>query len=463
MISANIEKLLSYGQDNGLLSQHDVIVARNALLDLFRLTMPHEQAISNDASSISALLAPMLDYAVETGLIANDTIDERDLFVAKIMGLLTPRAGEVVERFYSRLRHDAALATDWFYQFSKATNYIQTERIAKNHCWTADTDFGNVEMTVNLTKPEKTTAEVMAAAKAPASGYPKCLLCAENAGYVGNLRHPGRQNHRIIPIELCDELWYFQFSPYSYYNEHCIVLSEQHVPMNVNALTFKRLLDFVQQFPHYFLGSNAGLPIVGGSILSHEHYQGGRHTFAIDNAEILAEYTHPDYEGLMLELVKWPTSAVRLRCESPQTLAAACGAMLAIWEQYDDEERDIVSFMGDAPHNTVTPIARKRHGTYEMTIALRNNRTTEQYPMGIFHPHEQWHHIKKENIGLIEVMGLAVLPPRLMREYPDDVALHAEADRVFVEVLKDTGVFKQTSHGLEGFAKFLDVCGYSKS
>ena len=458
MIEERIEQLLYYGEKHGLLSSYDVMVTRNALLDLFGLPEPH---VGGDVHivplPVEALLSPMLDYAVEHGLVADNTIDARDLFSSRIMSLLTPRAGEIVREFQSR---DSENATDWFYAFSKATNYIQTERIAKNHCWVADTEFGKIEMTVNLTKPEKTTAEVIAASKAPTSGYPKCLLCAENAGYAGNARHPGRQNHRIIPVTLCDEQWYFQYSPYSYYNEHCIVLTEHHVPMDVNAKTFKHLLDFVQQFPHYFLGSNAGLPIVGGSILSHEHYQGGRHMFAVDNAEILAEYSHENYSGITLELLKWPVSAVRLRCKCAETLAGACAEMLTTWEQYNDPEREIIAFTDKIPHNTVTPIARNRDGIYEMTIAFRNNRTSDKHPTGVFHPHEQWHHIKKENIGLIEVMGLSVLPPRLMREYPDEQALHAEADRVFVEVLRDVGVFKQTPHGLEGFEKFLTNCGY---
>jgi UDPglucose--hexose-1-phosphate uridylyltransferase len=517
-LAFELERLLAFALKTGLVEKEDVIPSRNALLDLFGLAEPAEadtEALAAEVpdQSPAPILERILDLAFEIGLLPENNGTYRDLLDARIMGLLMPRASETSRTFWRLAREQSMeAATNYFYRQSIAANYIMMDRVAKNEYWLADTDYGPIEITVNLSKPEKDPKEIALLKNAPSSSYPKCLLCAENAGYAGRINHPARQNHRIIPLELCGEPWYFQYSPYVYYNEHSIVLHRDHIPMKITPLTFRRLFAFIDQFPHYFIGSNADLPIVGGSILNHEHYQAGRHRFPMEKAPVEAEFVHADFAGVKAGIVRWPLSVVRLRCApgDRERLLAAADHVLALWREYSDPLVQVLAWSGNVPHNTITPIARiNGAGELELDLVLRNNRTDGEHPDGIFHPGRRLHHIKKENIGLIEVMGLAVLPGRLKTElagvqriltgedrydaaalaegrhplakhaawiaelvaargtamHPADAEalLRAEVGRKFADVLADCGVFKRDEAGQAAFRRFLAHAGFTRN
>ena len=481
LVKESVNKLLNYALEQSLIEEADIDFAVNQLLDLLQLES-FEFVTENHVQNIDEILQPILDYAVEKGIITNDTIDERDLFDTKIMGLLMPRPSAVNVKFEQLQMVDPKLATDYFYQISKASNYIRTERVAKDKQWQVDTIYGKLDLTINLSKPEKDPKTIAKALAMPASGYPKCLLCKENVGFAGHLNHPARQNLRIIPVTLTDEQWYFQYSPYVYYNEHCIMLKKEHEPMSITHGTFKRILDFTRQFKHYFAGSNADLPIVGGSILSHDHFQGGNYRFAMDDATVLQTYEIEGFTDIMVELLNWPLTTLRLKGQDVNELSELGDKILTSWRGYSDESLGIHAFTGDTPHNTITPIARFRAGLFELDLVLRNNRTSEEYPDGIYHPHKQYHHLKKENIGLIEVMGLAILPGRLIGELDVlksallkqdvNVMLKADLDKHqawFNELLAPSdgldetaiGALIEESIGLK-FAEILACCGVYK-
>jgi len=468
MIRYEIERLLTFGQGHKLIETEDTIPVRNALLDLFRIEEPYEDEVVYEAETATEVLEQMLDFAAETGLIEEDTLSQRDAFSARIMGLLMPRQSEIVRDFYTRYKRDPKEATDAFYALSRASNYIQVDRVAKNAYWTGETDFGTLEISINLSKPEKDPRDIAAAKHAPTTRYPKCLLCKENAGFAGTHSHPARQNHRIIPLTLNNEDWYFQYSPYVYYNEHCIVLDAIHQPMQISEETFRRLLDFVAQFPHYFIGSNADLPIVGGSILNHDHFQGGRHVFPMEKAKSHRYYTHSQFPGVKIATVKWPLSVIRIAGPEKEALIRLANHIFESWKTYSDPAAEIHARTGETPHNTVTPIARmNQDGWFEMDLVLRNNRTSEEHPLGIFHPHAHLHHIKKENIGLIEVMGLAILPARLQVEFDElgdnivaRLILQDKITAVFAEVLENAGVFKWDEVGKQQFDTCMCAFGF---
>lgn len=497
-IYLEIEKLLAFAESVKLIESEDVVYSRNNLLAVFGLDDCEEVTETFEIEKPYDILNRMCDWAAEKGLIEN-TFDERDLFDTKVMGELTPRPSEVIRKFKEDYKISPETATDNYYAFSQNTNYIRVDRIAKNLHWLADTEYGNIEITVNLSKPEKDPRDIAKAKLAPQSSYPKCLLCKENEGYQGRMNHPARQNHRIIPVTLTNEPWFLQYSPYVYYNEHCILFSGEHRPMKISRGSFERVLEFVDIFPHYFVGSNADLPIVGGSILSHDHFQGGHHDFPMAVAEAEETFTIKEFEDVAVEKVKWPMSVIRLRGESKEKLVDLSDKILTAWRGYSDEKCEISAFTGDTPHNTITPIARKKNGSYEIDLVLRNNRTSEEYPLGIFHPHQELHHIKKENIGLIEVMGLAVLPGRLKEEMKilgelmlkenaaeliradEKVEKHADwyeeilakyknitAENVeniikveigiaFSKVLENAGVYKQDEDGKAGYRRFIEL------
>ncbi|MCF6410004.1 UDP-glucose--hexose-1-phosphate uridylyltransferase [Pseudalkalibacillus salsuginis] len=505
-IYKEIEQLIQYGLQKNMISLWDVDYIRNALLEVFDLGAA--EPVTIEAENLETpidILKKMLDYAVEKRLIPDDTVTQRDLFDTKIMGRLVPRPGEVIRKFYDLYkRAGPEEATDYFYELSKSSHYIRTDRIAKNVSWSSATSYGDLEITINLSKPEKDPKAIAAAKENASVSYPKCLLCKENVGYAGRLDHPARQNHRIIPIELSGQRWFLQYSPYVYYNEHAIVFSEDHSPMKISKEGFERLLHFVKQFPHYFVGSNADLPIVGGSILSHDHFQAGRHPFPMEKAPIEESMDFGDYPGIKVGKVKWPMSVIRLQGEDKEEIADLAEKILHSWKAYDDDRLDIVSETDGTPHNTITPIARVREGLFELDLVLRNNQTSTAHPMGIFHPHEEVHHIKKENIGLIEVMGLAVLPGRLVEEmeilagymleneletkavndertskhvdwakqiiaahqhldeYNIKEVLKQEIGRTFSKVLEHAGVFKRTPEGQEGFRRFLKTVEHGR-
>ena len=490
-IETYIDSLISYAMNCGLAEPADHLVLQNKLLELLQLDeyIPSEESQSEDLEEI---LKGLLDYACEKGL-CEDNITARDLFDTKIMGLLTPMPREIIRTFREKYAVTPIAATDWYYKLSCDTDYIRTYRIAKDMRWKYASEYGEIDITINLSKPEKDPKAIAAAKNAPQSGYPKCLLCPENEGYAGRMNHPARQNHRVLPITIDGNSWCMQFSPYVYYNEHCIVFNSQHIPMKIDRAAFRKLLDFVTLFPHYFVGSNADLPIVGGSILSHEHFQGGHYTFAMETAPIEKAVTFADYEDVEAGIVKWPMSVIRLNGNDPDRLADLAEKILSVWRSYSDESCGILAFTDGEPHNTITPIARRRGEKYELDLVLRCNITTEEHPLGVFHPHADKHHIKKENIGLIEVMGLAVLPSRLKKELSDlaeaivagadlrsDAVLmkHAnwvdglkaqyaftsenalpillqETGKVFAAVLEDAGVYKNTESGREGFMNFI--------
>ena len=490
-IETYIDSLISYAMNRGLAQPEDHQVLVNRLLEALQMDdyTPSEEPQSEDLEEI---LSGLLDYACEKG-ICDDNITARDLFDTKLMALLTPMPREVIRIFREKYAEDPVKATDWYYQFSCDTDYIRRYRIAKDMRWKYTSEYGEMDITINLSKPEKDPKAIAAAKNAPQAGYPKCQLCRENEGYAGRMNHPARGNHRIIPISVAGQDWCLQYSPYVYYNEHCIVFNSQHIPMKIDKSAFRKLLDFVAAFPHYFVGSNADLPIVGGSILSHEHFQGGHYTFAMETAPVETALTFRSFEDIAAGIVKWPMSVIRLRGSDPARITDLADKILGCWRGYSDEGLNIIAFSDGQPHNTITPIARRRGGDFELDLVLRCNITTEEHPLGVFHPHADKHHIKKENIGLIEVMGLAVLPSRLKKELSDlaaavvagadisqDAALskhaswvetlkqqytfHAdnaldillqETGKVFAAVLEDAGVYKNTPAGREGFLRFV--------
>lgn len=497
MIQDSIKKLVEYGLLTGLLEEEDKIYTTNRLLELFELDELEDggEDAAVTVEDLEAILKEMLDYACEKGL-TQDSIVYRDLFDTKIMGLLTPRPSEVIRAFRDKYASDPKEATDYFYKLSRDTDYIRRYRIAKDQKWISSTKYGDLDITINLSKPEKDPKAIAAAKNAKQSGYPKCLLCWENEGYAGRVNHPARQNHRIIPVTINGSDWGFQYSPYVYYNEHCIVFNSQHIPMKIEHDTFCKLFDFVKQFPHYFVGSNADLPIVGGSILSHDHFQGGNYEFAMAKAPIERVFTVQGFTDVDAGVVKWPMSVIRISHENPARLIALADVILEKWRGYSDESAFIFAETDGEPHNTITPIARKRGEKFELDMVLRNNITTEEHPLGVYHPHAKLHHIKKENIGLIEVMGLAVLPARLKGEmerlaeavlsgadlrgdeelakhadwveeflpkYPSVdqnnimEILHGEIGNVFMEVLEDAGVYKRDDAGQAAFDRFLST------
>ena len=486
-----IEDLLGYALRTGLIEECDRTWAANRLLHTLGLES-WEPPQTVRERPLEDILKELLDDAAARGVIQND-ITSRDLFDTELMGILTLRPAQVISEFRRRYQADPKAATDWFYRFSQDTDYIRRYRIARDVKWKAATPYGELDITINLSKPEKDPKAIAAAKAAPQTSYPKCQLCRENEGYAGRLNHPARQNHRIIPITINQEDWFLQYSPYVYYNEHCIVLNGHHTPMKVDGATFRRLLDFIRQFPHYFVGSNADLPIVGGSILSHDHFQGGRYAFAMEKAPVEQHVTFRGFADVEAGIVKWPMSVIRLRCKDDQRLAELAERILTAWRCYTDEAAFVLAETDGEPHNTITPIARMRKGQFELDLVLRNNITTAEYPLGVYHPHQELHHIKKENIGLIEVMGLAVLPARLkdelhgvaqalvrgddlrqdetLRKHADwadelktrytftadnaEELLRREVGAVFATVLEHAGVFKRTPEGQEAFLRFI--------
>lgn len=498
-IKRRISQLVEYGLQTGLLQEADRIYTTNRLLELFELDEPEESdtRVNDTKIQLEEILADMLDYACENGIVKENSVVYRDLFDTKIMSVLMPRPSEVIAQFEKLYTGEGAeAATDYFYKLSQDSDYIRRYRIEKDRKWVSDTPYGALDITINLSKPEKDPKAIAAARNAKQSGYPKCLLCMENEGYAGRINHPARQNHRVIPVTIHHNKWGFQYSPYVYYNEHCIVFNSEHIPMKIEHDTFCKLFDFVRQFPHYFVGSNADLPIVGGSILSHDHFQGGHYEFAMAKAPVEKTFTVKGYEDVQSGIVKWPMSVIRLSSPDSGRIIALSDKILNAWRGYTDDAAFIYAETDGEPHNTITPIARKRGDNYEMDLVLRNNITTQEHPLGVYHPHAKLHHIKKENIGLIEVMGLAVLPARLKDEmealaeaivtghdYAQDETLgkHAEwaaeflprypqVDRdnimqilekeigiVFMQVLEDAGVYKRTPEGLAGFERFLKI------
>ena len=521
MIQTDIRKLVSYGVKTGLVPEEDIVYTTNRLLELFGLEELEEPEESADeaegtedkcagngegchgtadesavlAAELEKVLRHMCDYAYENGLIAENGVVYRDLFDTKVMSLLMPRPSEVIRRFRELYETESPrAATDYYYKLSRDSDYIRRYRIARDMKWLAPTKYGDLDITINLSKPEKDPKAIAAARNARQSGYPKCLLCRENEGYAGRLNHPARQNHRIIPVTINGSQWGFQYSPYVYYNEHCIVFNFQHVPMKIDHAAFCKLFDFVKQFPHYFVGSNADLPIVGGSILSHDHFQGGHYEFAMAKAPVERSFIIAGFEDVKAGIVKWPMSVIRLSGPDTDRIIALADRILDHWRGYTDEAAFVYACTDGEPHNTITPIARKRGEDFELDLVLRNNITTEEHPLGVYHPHAKLHHIKKENIGLIEVMGLAVLPARLKDEmaklkeailagtdlrgdemlakhadwveefsakYTDinaaniDDIIEKEIGLVFMEVLEDAGVYKRTPEGQEAFDRFI--------
>ena len=491
MIDQAIADLVQYALDTGLVEEADRVWAINGLLE--DLGLSDWEEVPGRVRPLEEILGEILDWAVAQGRIEDGTTS-RDLFDTKLMGRLTPRPAQVRAAFAERYARSPEEATDWYYQFSQNTDYIRRYRVARDQKWIAHTDYGDLEITINLSKPEKDPRAIAAARSAPQGGYPKCLLCRENEGYAGRMNHPARQNHRLIPVTIDGKDWFFQYSPYVYYNEHCIVFNGQHVPMKIDRSAFRKLLDFVKQFPHYFVGSNADLPIVGGSILSHDHFQGGRHVFAMEKAPVERAVSFPGFADVEAGIVRWPLSVIRLRCGDDNRLVDLAEKILTAWRGYTDEEAVIYAYTDGQPHNTITPIARMREGRYELDLVLRNNLTTPEYPLGLYHPHPELHHIKKENIGLIEVMGLAVLPARLKGELAEladalvqgadlrgseTLAKHAdwaeelktrytftaenvtdilqsEVGAVFAQVLEHAGVYKCTPEGRAAFQRFID-------
>ncbi len=424
MICKLINELVKYGLNENLIMPDDVIYTTNRLLELFAVDeydLPDDTETGDTEEKclvrpLSEILDDMLSYGIKTGILKDNTTGSRDLFDTKIMGLLTPPPSVIRSKFREKYAESPKAATDYYYSFSKATNYIRVDRIRKDERWHTETPFGTLDISINLSKPEKDPRDIAAAGKAKKSGYPSCLLCKENEGYAGHISHPARQNHRIIPIELCGESYYLQYSPYVYYNEHCIVFNSKHIPMKIDHSVFMKLMDFTAQFPHYTIGSNADLPIVGGSILSHDHFQGGCYEFPMVRAPYESEFTVKGFESVHAGVIKWPLTTIRLRSEDPEKIAELSYIILTKWRSYTDEDAFIFSETDGVPHNTITPIARRRGSLFELDLVLRNNITTDKHPLGVYHPHSEYHHIKKENIGLIEVMGLAILPSRLKKE-----------------------------------------------
>ena len=493
MIQDDIRQLAAYGVETGLVPKEDEVFTVNRLLELFQLDELEESSGELPESDLESILARMLDYAFEKGILKENGVVYRDLFDTKIMSMLMPRPSEVICKFQELYAQDPQKATDFYYKLSCDSDYIRRYRIKKDMKWIAATEYGDLDITINLSKPEKDPKAIAAAKTAKQSGYPKCLLCKENEGYAGRVNHPARQNHRIIPVTIQGDTWGFQYSPYVYYNEHCIVFNGRHIPMKIDHNAFCKLFDFVKQFPHYFVGSNADLPIVGGSILSHDHFQGGHYECAMAKAPVERSFTVKGFEDIKAGVVKWPMSVIRLSGPDTERIIALADVILNKWRSYTDEEAFIYAETEGEPHNTITPIARKRGNDYELDLVLRNNITTEEHPLGVYHPHADLHHIKKENIGLIEVMGLAVLPARLkgeiealkeavltgadlrgnelLEKHADwvdefskkydkiddsniDEILQKEIGLVFMRVLEDAGVYKRTPEGQKAFDRF---------
>ena len=496
MLQESIKKLVQYGIDMGLTPECERIYTTNLLLECMKEDEYTDPDCDLSNIVLEDVLKELLDEAVNRGII-EDSVTHRGLFDTKLMNQLCPRPKQVIDEFHRIYDNNGPIAaTDYFYKLSKASDYIRTYRVKKDLKWTCDTEYGTLDITINLSKPEKDPKAIAAAKNAKQSAYPKCQLCMENEGYAGRINHPARENHRIIPITINNSNWGFQYSPYVYYNEHCIVFNGEHTPMKIERATFVKLFDFIKLFPHYFLGSNADLPIVGGSILSHDHFQGGHYTFAMEKAPIIQEFTVKGYEDVKAGIVKWPLSVIRLQCKDETRLIDLATNILDKWRNYTDEEAYIFAETDGEPHNTITPIARKRGDYFELDLALRNNITTREHPLGLYHPHAHLHHIKKENIGLIEVMGLAVLPSRLKTEmelladyivnnkdirsneelskhadwveeftqnysHIDDqnvnTILQAEIGKIFCQVLECAGVFKSTPEGMDAFNRFIKV------
>ena len=493
MIDNAISKLATYALRTGLIEECDYTWAINSILDVLKLDSYTDPNQDWGEIELAPVLEELMDDAHARGVLTESSVVYRDLFDTELMGRLTPRPALVTNLFQKLYEKDPKKATDWYYKFSQDTNYIRRDRIAKDMQWKAPTEYGELDITINLSKPEKDPKAISAAKNLPASAYPRCQLCAENEGYAGRVNHPARQNHRIVPITINGSPWFLQYSPYVYYNEHCICLNSEHTPMKIDRACFAKLLDFVGQFPHYFVGSNADLPIVGGSILAHDHFQGGRYTFAMERAPVETPVTIRGFEDVEAGIVKWPMSVVRAASKDRSRLIALADKLLTSWRGYTDEAAVILAETGGEPHNTITPIARMRNGKFELDLVLRNNLTTEEHPLGLYHPHAELHHIKKENIGLIEVMGLAVLPARLKEELAavadalasgfdlrssELTAKHAdwaegfakgytitrdnaldivqkETGLVFAQVLEHAGVYKRTPEGKEAFLRFL--------
>ena len=494
MLSENIKRLVQYGIDAGLTPECERIYTTNLLLELFHED-DYEEVEVNGEKELEEILGELLDEACSRGIIENSVV-YRDLFDTKMMNCLMPRPAQVQETFWKKYEESPEAATDYYYKLSQDSDYIRRYRVKKDWKWTVDSPYGEIDITINLSKPEKDPKAIAAAKNAKASSYPKCLLCVENEGYAGRVNHPARENHRIMPITVNDSAWGFQYSPYVYYNEHCIVFNGKHTPMKIEKETFMKLFDFVKLFPHYFLGSNADLPIVGGSILSHDHFQGGHYTFAMAKAPIEKHFEVKGFEDVESGIVKWPLSVIRLRSKDEKRLIELGTHILNAWRGYTDEEAFVFAETDGEPHNTITPIARKVGKIYELDLTLRNNITTEEHPLGLYHPHAEYHNIKKENIGLIEVMGLAVLPSRLKQELETlaeyivegkDISenemiekhtkwvekflpkydtitkenvmdiLKEEVGIVFTKVLEDAGVYKCTEEGRTAFARFLNT------
>ncbi len=483
-----VKALVQYALKTGLIEEGEEIWAENTVLDALKADSFPEAEVSEDAP-LSDILAALTEYAIP-----GESVVYRDLFDTEIMGRLTPRPGQVRAKFAALRAWSPREATDWYYRLSCDTNYIRRDRIAKDVQWKAPTEYGDLDITINLSKPEKDPKAIAAARNLPASAYPRCMLCAENEGYAGRVNHPARQNHRVVPITINGSDWFLQYSPYVYYNEHCICFNKIHTPMKIDRACFKKLLDFVSQFPHYFVGSNADLPIVGGSILAHDHFQGGRYTFAMEKAPVETRISFPGFEDVDAGIVKWPMSVIRITSPEPERLVELADRILAAWRGYTDEAATIFAETDGTPHNTITPIARRRGEDFELDLVLRNNLTTEEYPLGLYHPHQELHHIKKENIGLIEVMGLAVLPSRLKEElaavaetlasggdlraseltekhadwaesFRDKYDITAEnaldivkreTGKVFARVLEHAGVYKRDGAGKAAFLRFIE-------
>lgn len=501
MIYEAIEKLVQYGLDTGLIGEPDRFYAVNQILDVMKMDEYEEPGGDFGEINLEAVLEELLDHAYETGVIEENSVTYRDLFDTKLMNCLMPRPSEVESHFWGLYHHQSPqAATGYYYKLSQDSDYIRRYRIKKDMRWVTATKYGDLDITVNLSKPEKDPRAIAAAKLVKQSGYPKCQLCMENEGYAGRAGHPARNNHRIIRLSINNSQWGFQYSPYVYYNEHCIVFNGQHIPMKIERETFVKLFDFVKLFPHYFLGSNADLPIVGGSILSHDHFQGGNYAFAMAKAPMETHFRIKGFDGVEAGIVRWPMSVLRIRSRNPEELISLGTKVLDAWRTYTDKEAFIFAETDGVPHNTITPIARMRDGLYELDLVLRNNITTEEFPLGVYHPHQELHHIKKENIGLIEVMGLAVLPSRLKselnlladfitegknvreneaiekhagwvetflpkyetvtKENVEDI-LKKEVGLVFQRVLEDAGVYKCDEAGRKGFWRFLSSVGFT--
>ncbi len=495
MLDKEIKKLVQYAINTNLIPEYERNYSTNMLLEVFDKLEYSDPDISDESIQLEQILDNLCDEAVAANLIEN-SVTYRDLFNTKLMNCVTPRPAEVIRKFWERYSVSPTKATDFYYNFSQNTNYIRRDRISKDLKWTVPSEYGTIDITINLSKPEKDPKAIAAAKTARSSSYPKCLLCMENEGYAGSVTHPARQNHRVIPITMNNSKWGLQYSPYVYYNEHCIVFNGEHTPMAINKATFQKLFDFVKMFPHYFLGSNADLPIVGGSILSHDHFQGGHYTFAMAKADIKKTFTVQGYEDVEAGIVHWPLSVIRLRHKDSNRIIELADHILKAWRSYTDEDAFIFAYTDGEPHNTITPIARFVNDMYELDLTLRNNITTDEHPLGVYHPHTNLHHIKKENIGLIEVMGLAVLPARLKQElelladyiinkkdirsnpviekHADWIEkvicshtdlnennvmaiLQEEVGKVFIQVLEDAGVYKNTDEGLAYFMRFIET------